>query len=117
MKRLLVVVDDWEALEVYETRLEPFFEVRGAPFGSEGLRLAQEERPDRILLDLTFEDMHAQEACEKLRAIPGMRTVPLTIILNEGEEKFELAGAFPLPGDHVLHRPYDLNELIALLET
>ena len=37
MKRILLVVDDWEALDRYESRLNSEFEVVTAPFGQTGL--------------------------------------------------------------------------------
>jgi len=79
-KTLLLIVDDWEALEVYETRLGPHFRILTAAFGSEGLRVAQEQRPELIFIDLTMEDMHASEACESLRSMPETRAIPLILI-------------------------------------
>jgi len=112
-KTLLLIVDDWEALEVYETRLSPHFRILTAAFGSEGLRVAQEQRPELIFIDLTMEDMHASEACERLRAMPETRAIPLILILNENEKAVEKAGVFPLPGDRLVRRPYRLEELIS----
>jgi CheY-like chemotaxis protein len=114
-KRLLAIIDDWEALEVYEGRLAPRFELLTSPFGKEGVALAIAERPDRILLDLTFEDMHAAEAVERLREDPATQAIPLTVVLNRGE-LLELRGEiFPRPGDQLIQRPFDLEELISLL--
>ena len=118
-RNLLIVVDDWEALDVYEELLGSKFSLVSAPFGSEGVRMARdlsnERRPDRILLDLTLEDMHASEACEKLRAREETRTIPVTVVLNAEEPAFERPGVFPLPGDQLLRRPYQPAQLVELL--
>ena len=116
MIRLLIVADDWEALEVYETKLAPHFEVSAAPFGSEGIRMARNLRPDRILIDLTLDEMHAAEACEKLRAQPETSAIPLTVVLNEGEAPLGQTGVFPKKGDQRIHRPFDFASLIQELK-
>ena len=114
--RLLLVVDDWEALEVYETRLGVMFEVHCAAFGSEGVRMAKELRPDRVLIDLTLEDMTPSEACQQLRSSPETRSVPLTLVLNVDEPTPELEGLFPRSGDRVVQRPYELQKLLNSLK-
>lgn len=110
------MIDDWEALEVYENLLGAHFKLHLAAFGSEGIRLAQELAPkeplDRVFIDLTLEDMHASEACEKLRKDPTTQNLPLTIILNQDEELLEIPGLFPLPGDQVYRRPYPFDQLL-----
>lgn len=115
-KNVLLIVDDWEALEVYENWLSPHFQLRSAPFGSEGIRVAKEQRPDRIFLDLTFEDMSTVEACQKLRALDETRTVPLTLVLGQDEGSVDLPGVFPLPGDQWVRRPYEFSELLEKLK-
>jgi CheY-like chemotaxis protein len=116
MINLLIIVDDWEALEVYENILGAHFKIHSSPFGSEGIRLAQEwsshEPLGRVLIDLTFEDMHASEACEQLRKDPRTQKIPLTVILNEGEELLELPGRFPQAGDQVYQRPFPFEQLL-----
>jgi CheY-like chemotaxis protein len=111
-KSLLLIVDDWEALEVYEDRLKNVFRIHSAVFGKEGVQLAREISVDRILIDLTFEDMHASEACEELRAHPKTRKIPLTVIFNQEEKPFEKEGVFPLPFDQFHSRPYPFDQLL-----
>jgi two-component system cell cycle response regulator len=114
-KGLLLIVDDWEALEVYEDRLKNYFRIYSAAFGSEGIRLAQELPVDRILIDLTFEDMDAAEACEKLRTHPKTKGIPLTVIVSEDEKAFEKAEMFPLPADQFYRRPFPFEQLLQAL--
>ncbi len=116
-KQLLIIADHWEALEVYENWLAPHFRVRVAAFGSEGIRMAREEQPDRIILDLVFEDMTAAEACQKLRFQQETRFIPLTVILSQDEKPLESPGVFPLPRDQVIRRPYPLSDLLERLKS
>ncbi len=84
--KLLLVVDDWEALERYEDRLSPHFgETEAWPLGSEGLRRATEEAFDLILIDLTLEDLTPQEAQARLMSQPA-RGEPRVIYVGEPSE-------------------------------
>ena len=65
MKRLLIVIDDWEALELYEERLGAYFSLSSTFFGSDGIRMARESRPDRILLG----EARGGEALDMLQAM------------------------------------------------
>ncbi len=116
-KPLLVVVDDWEALEVYEAHLEPYFDLTLAPFGSEGLRIAKETRPRRVLLDLTFEDMTPGEAIEAFRSDRLTAEIPLTVVFSRGAEPYAREAVYPRPGDHSVRRPYELAELLGFLNS
>lgn len=84
MPKLLLIVDDWELLERYEERFSNDFSVFCAPFGPEGIRMAREERPDLILLNLTFENMTNEEACQSLRADPQTTGIPIVSVGNGG---------------------------------
>ena len=83
-KKLLLIVDDWELLERYEERFSPVYDVLCAPLGSEGMRLAREESPDAVLLNLTFENMTNEEACAALRADPVTRKIPIGAVGDGG---------------------------------
>ncbi len=77
MRKLLLIVDNWELLERYEERFSQAFEVECAPFGSDGVRMARENPPDLILLNLNFEDMTIREACLALRSDSLTRDIPI----------------------------------------
>ena len=109
MRKLLLIVDDWEALEVYEGRFTSHFEVHGAPFGNEGVRVAQELMPDLILLDLVFEDMSPEEGVQALKSNPVTQDIPIVVILDTPLENIP-------PGVRAVARPYDFSELLRLMK-
>jgi len=116
-KKLLIVADDWEALEVYETRLQEFFEIHAAPFGSIGLQAALEFKPDVILVDLVFEDMHGEELYAQLRSHEHTQKIPITLILNQEEVNRAQSKSHVDPSFfRRLLRPFDFEDLIAELK-
>ena len=48
--------------------------------GELGLKLAHEQRPDLILLDLDLPDLHGREVLKSLRADPSTREIPVVVI-------------------------------------
>lgn len=112
MRRVLLIVDDWEALEVYENRLQTHFEIMTAPFGSDGMRQAEESAPDVIFVDLVFEDMTPSEALLALQSNLKTKIIP-TVLVDGPGGKLENQN---LPQRIVVFkRPFSFEELIRSL--
>ncbi len=105
---LLLIVDDWEALERYEERLSPRFTmVEGWPMAKEGLHRAREGGWSAILLDLVFEDVTPAEAVTILKQDPLTSGVPLIVIGSREElERLPLAER-----DQRIFRPFQWPQL------
>lgn len=102
--KLLLIVDNWELLERYEERFSEAFEVLCAPLGVEGIRIAREESPDVILLNLVFENVTNEELCMALHADPATREIPIAAIGDGG------------PGvNHWLKEPVSVQAVLALI--
>ncbi len=106
---LLIVADDWEALERYEEQLsKAFSHVEAWPLGAAGLRRATEQRFDCIVLDLVLEDLSMKEAAAQLQSAPPVGA-PRVVYIGEPAD---LSGILDGPGTVKLSRPFDWAELI-----
>jgi CheY-like chemotaxis protein len=77
-KTILVVDDDADARRIARTWLEGAGRrVLEAADGHECLRVAREQSPDLILLDLVLPDMDGWEAARELRADPTTASIPI----------------------------------------
>ena len=77
MARILVVEDEADLQQVLEYNLrQAGHEVVLASRGAEALRLAREQRPDLVLLDLMLPDMQGTDVCRALKASPETRGAP-----------------------------------------
>ena len=80
-KRVLLVDDDEDARILLQEHLAEFdCQVRTASSGEEGLRLAREQRPHLIILDLLMPEMNGWEVMRHLSRDPELRDVPVVVI-------------------------------------
>ena len=114
--RRILVVDDYpnaaEGLARWLRRMGN--DVRTALDGAEGIQVAEEYRPDIVLLDLGMPKLGGYEAAEKIREQPWgkrMMLVALTGWAQEEEDKTVRKAGF----DAHLVKPVDRKELAALL--
>jgi two-component system, cell cycle response regulator DivK len=77
-KRILLVEDNEMNRDMLSRRLErKGFTIVTALDGPEGLALAQSERPDLILMDISIPEIDGWEATKILRADPATRDIPI----------------------------------------
>jgi two-component system, OmpR family, phosphate regulon response regulator PhoB len=91
--KVLLIEDDEFAAEMYRLRLaaDGYTVVVGQD-GEEGLRMATDERPDFIYLDLRLPGLDGFEVLERLRSDPGTRHIPVIILSNYGEPELRERG-------------------------
>src|SRR5579864_5253163 len=91
--KVLLIEDDAAAAEMYRLRLvaDGYTVVIGHD-GQEGLRLATDEAPDFIYLDLRLPGLDGFEVLERLRADEATTHIPVIILTNYGEPELRERG-------------------------
>lgn len=108
-KRILVVDDDPKILKALDQALtQEEYEVLKAEDGIEALRLAREQKPDLIVLDIMLPKMDGFEVCAQLRMTGN---TPVLILSARGEEVDKVVG-FNVGADDYLTKPFRLSELL-----
>ena len=91
MSSRILVIDDIEAnRKLLKAKLESRYHVAiAARSGQEGLRLAREETPDIILLDVMMPGLDGYETCRRLKRDPATAHIPVVMItaLSEIEDR------------------------------
>ena len=78
MPKILVVEDNEMNRDILSRRLQRRgYEVIVAVDGGEGLALAQSQRPDLILMDMSLPVVDGWEATRRLKAAPETRSIPI----------------------------------------
>lgn len=110
----LLVVDDAPAnLELLGSMLKKQgFKVRLAPGGELGLLAAREERPDLILLDINMPGMNGYEVCDRLKADPDLKQVPV-IFISALDDVMDKVKAFQVGGVDYVTKPFHFEEVMA----
>jgi DNA-binding response OmpR family regulator len=92
MRKKILFIEDESALQkTFGDFLEKEgFELISALDGETGLKLAEKEIPDLILLDLILPKMEGTEVLKKLRENPKTKDIPVIVLTNVDDfEKLE----------------------------
>ena len=78
---VLIIEDDDDARTMYAIMLRSWgYDVSEATTGREGVRQAQRQVPDLILLDVMMPDIDGYEVCRQLRSDVGFHRVPIIFL-------------------------------------
>ena len=116
-KKILVVEDDAPMLRalIDKLRLEGFA-VREAKEGRAGLKMALEEKPDLILLDILMPIMDGLAMLKELRGANTYgKTVPVILLTNLSADKEEIMRtvAETEPSYYLVKPNFTLSQIIA----
>ena len=103
--KILIVDDEPDILEFLGYNLEKEgFKVITASDGEEGIRLAEKERPQLIILDIMMPVMDGVEVCRQLRSNP-LFSKTLIAFLTAREEDYSQIAALDVGGDDYITKP------------
>ena len=116
MKKILYIEDEADQVMMLETRLESFgYDCLTALDGEEGYRLACEEQPDLIILDILMPKMNGYELTYSLKNNEATKRIPIIVVTASGAKALEKK-CLELGVEEIIHKPYDsiyLSERIA----
>ena len=115
--KILIVDDNPQNVELLEAYLDEFpCETLSALDGMAAIKMVESEQPDLILLDIMMPKMSGFEVCQKLKADPKTRDIPIIMVtaLNEvGDvERGVEAGA-----NDFLSKPFQKPEFITRVKS
>lgn len=86
--KVAVVEDDMAIAQMYRVKFQSLgWTVQTASNGKLGLELAEEMKPDIILLDLMMPEMTGDEMLQELRKQPWGEKIKVIILTNMGEQE------------------------------
>lgn len=108
---VLVVEDERDIQDLVEFNLrQSGYRVLKAGDGLEGLRLAQAEKPDLVVLDLMLPGLDGKEVCRRLKQGESTRAIPILMLTALAEETDRIIG-FEIGADDYLTKPFSPREL------
>jgi two-component system phosphate regulon response regulator PhoB len=112
-KRLLLVEDDRALAELVSFHFDRAgYAVTRTGDGEEALILADEVKPDLVLLDWMIEGISGIEVCRRLRRRQATANVPIIMLTARGEEDDRIRG-LETGADDYMTKPFSPKELVA----
>lgn len=109
-KRILVVDDEINIVEIISYNLEKEgYTVLKAYDGEEGLKMAKEENPNLVLLDIMMPKMDGFQVCREIRTFSQ---VPIIMLTARAEEVDKVLG-LEFGADDYVTKPFGVRELMA----
>ena len=110
-KRTILLVEDEESITtpLVEALEREGFDTAVSPTAAGSLELADEVKPDLVLLDVMLPDGSGFDVCRELRA---RSRVPIIMLTARGEEADRVAG-LELGADDYVVKPFSARELVA----
>lgn len=114
MTRNVLVVDDEPNIVLSLKFLinQQGYEVRTAGSGEEALKALSERVPDLILLDIMMPKPDGYEVCQKIRATPEWKDIPVIMLTAKGRDVEKQKG-LAMGADDYITKPFATHELVA----
>jgi len=115
MKKILVVEDVELNLDLLVQLLEDDYEVLTAMDGAAGIKVAERERPDLILMDLSLPVIDGWEAARRIKAADRLKHIPI-IALTAHAMVGDAEDALVAGCDDYMAKPLDEDLLFEKLD-
>ena len=108
-EKILVVDDEQEIRNLLDHFLkDQGYEVVLASDGNQALKLAAEENPQVIILDIKMRGLDGLEVCKLLKDKEQTRLIPIIVITGFEDNKME---ALNRGADDFVNKPFDMAEI------
>jgi len=115
-RKVLVIDDEPDLVEMIRMALERQFEVVTAYNGKEGVEKARSDKPDAIVLDIMMPEKDGFAACQELKGDAQTASIPILILTGVGEffgrTKYTKASGMEIEAEDFMTKPVDPNELV-----
>ncbi|MGG7077405.1 response regulator [Clostridium sardiniense] len=112
-EKILIVDDEEHILELLKFNIKNAgYEVVTANNGLDGVKIAKEEKPDLVLLDLMLPGMDGYDVCKEIKKNKETSNTAIIMLTAKGEELDKILG-LELGADDYMTKPFSIRELLA----
>ncbi|HWI15836.1 MAG TPA: response regulator [Burkholderiales bacterium] len=87
------------------------YDVEVVDNGEDALKRAAEDPPDLMLLDVMLPRLSGFEVCQRLRALPACRSLPIIMLTAKGRDS-EVSKGLALGATAYVTKPFSVQELV-----
>lgn len=114
--KILIIEDDFDSLDILRQELLAHdYQVLTATNGVEGLRAAQTEEPDLLILDIMLPGLDGFEVCHRLRTTSQTKELPIIMLSAKAQDNDKSTG-LKVGANKYLTKPVNLSQLVASVE-
>ena len=110
--KILAVDDNAINLAIIKELFRKQYDLMTVSTGLDALKVAQEFRPDLIILDIMLPDIDGYEVCQQIRKSSLLRYTKIIMVSAKAMVSERLKG-YRVGADDYLTKPYDGEELLA----
>jgi two-component system alkaline phosphatase synthesis response regulator PhoP len=111
--KILLVDDEPDILEFISYNLtKEGFDVYTSCNGKEAIKLAKQERPQLIILDVMMPDLDGIETCRVIRETPELKGIIVAFLTARNEDYSQIAG-FDAGADDYINKPIKPRVLVS----
>lgn len=115
-EKILIVEDEPSALRLVEYTLkQEGFQVVTAPNGLDGIKKAQSEGVQLVILDIMLPGLDGFEICRRLRANPETSGIRI-LMLSAKAHEIDKATGLKVGADDYLTKPADPSEIVSRVQ-
>jgi two-component system alkaline phosphatase synthesis response regulator PhoP len=114
-KKILIVDDEVHIRALLEQALEDLedegVEILLAREGEEGLRVAREEKPDLMFLDIMMPKKNGYEVCEEIKGDPELKDIYIIMLTAKGQAADRVRGE-KVKANEYITKPFNPDEIL-----
>jgi two-component system, OmpR family, alkaline phosphatase synthesis response regulator PhoP len=114
-KKILIVDDEVHIRALLEQALEDLedegVEIFLAREGEEGLRVAREEKPDLMFLDIMMPKKNGYEVCEEIKGDPELKDIYIIMLTAKGQAADRVRGE-KVKANEYITKPFNPDEIL-----
>lgn len=115
-KKILLIDDEEYIVELIKYNMEQNgFDVIYGYNGEEGIKLAEAEKPNIIILDVMMPGIDGYEVCKRIRNNKITKDIPIIMLTVKREEADKVIG-LELGADDFVTKPFGVRELVARIK-
>lgn len=115
MKTVLIVEDSSEGRDIYAAALEAAgYRVAQAADGAEGVRMATDDPPDLVIMNLSVPLVNGTDAIEILKSHPVTEHIPVVVVSGHTHPDMR-EGAWEAGCDDFYTKPFKPSELLEVV--
>ena len=115
MTKILIVDDEKDIVETLSFMLQAKgYEIISAYDGEEGLKLAKEEKPNLIILDVMMPKINGYKICRLLKYDAKYKNIPIIMVTARSQDNDKLIGEETGANEYIT-KPFEFSDVLNVI--